>query len=96
MMPATSSLQAGSITSQLVEVFASGGNTGSSIDDSVELQLDDLATRGAALGKSTSDCAEPTQLPGRANGLADAEGISVGVAGTVLAPAHEPGLANGE
>ena len=57
-MPATSSSQAGSITSRLVEVFASGGNTGSSIDDSVELQLDDLAA--------------------------------------VLAPAHEPSLANGE
>ena len=95
-MPATSSSQAGSITSQLVEVFASGGNTGSSIDDSVELQLDDLAARGAVLGKSTSDRAEPAWLPGRANGLADTEGIPVGVAGAVLAPAHEPGLANGE
>ena len=74
----------------------SGGNTGSSIDDSVELQLDDLAARGAALGKSTSDRVEPAWLPGRVNGLADAEGIPVGVAGTVLAPAREPGLANGE
>ena len=96
MMPATSSSQAGSITSQLVEVFASGGNTGSSIDDSVELQLDDLAAHGAALGKSTSDRAEPTRLPGWVNGLVDAEGIPVGVVGAVLAPAHEPGLANGE
>ena len=95
-MPATSSSQAGSITSKLVEVFASGGNTGSSIDDNVELQLDDLTARGAALRKSTSDRVEPTQLPGRANGLADAEGIPVGVAGAVLAPAHEPSLANGE
>ena len=40
--------------------------------------------------------ADPAQLPGRANGLVDAEGIPVGVAGAVLAPAHEPGLANGE
>ena len=95
-MPATSSSQAGSITSQLVEVFTSGGNTGSSIDDSVELQLGDLAARGAALGKSTSDCVEPAWLPGWANGLDDAEGISVGVAGAVLAPARKPGLANGE
>ena len=77
-------------------MFASRGNTGSSIDDIVELQLDDLAACGAALGKSTSDHAEPTWLPGRANGLGDAEGIPVGVAGTVLAPAREPGLANGE
>ena len=92
----TSSLQAGSITSQLVEVFAAGGNTGSSIDDIVELQLDDLAACGAVLGKSTSDHAEPARLPGQANGLADAEGIPVGVAGAVLAPAREPGLANGE
>ena len=95
-MPATSSSQVGSITSQLVEVFASGGNTGSSIDNSVELQLDDLAACGAALGKSTSDRAEPAWLPGWVNGLADAEGIPVGVAGAVLAPAHEHGLANGE
>ena len=62
----------------------------------VELQLDDLAACGAARGKSTSDHAEPMWLPGRVNGLADAEGIPVGVAGAVLAPAREPGLANGE
>ena len=77
-------------------MFVSHGNTGSSIVDIVELQLDDLAVCGAALGKSTSDRAEPVRLPGRENGLADAEGIPVGVAGTVLAPAREPGLANGE
>ena len=77
-------------------MFASHGNTGSSIVDIVELQLDDLAACGAALGKSTSDRVEPAWLPGRANGLADAEGIPVGVAGAVLAPAHEPGLTNGE
>ena len=94
-MPVTSSSQAGSIISQLVEVFASRGNTGSSIDDIVELQLDDLVVCGAALGKSTSDRAEPVQPPGRVNGLADAEGIPVSVAGAVLAPACEPGLANG-
>ena len=95
-MPATSSSQAGSIIPQLVEVFASHGNTGSSIDDIVELQLNDLAACGAALGKSTLDRAEPVQLPGRANGLADAEGIPVGVAGAILALAREPGLTNGE
>ena len=95
-MTATSSSQAGSIISQLVEVFAYRGNTGSSIDDIVELQLDDLTACVAALGKSTSDHVEPALLPGRANGLADAEGIPVGVVGTVLAPTHEPGLANGE
>ena len=95
-MPVTSSSQSGSITSQLDEVFASHGKTGSSIDDIVELQLDDLAACGAALGKSTSDRTEPARLPGRANGLVDTEGIPVGVAGTVLAPAGEPGLANGE
>ena len=55
-----------------------------------------LQPGGAALGKSTSDRVEPAQLPGQANELADAEGIPVGVAGTVLAPAHEPGLTNGE
>ena len=75
-------------------MFASRGNTGSSIDDIGELQLDDLAACGAALGKSTSNHADPAQLPGRVNGLADAEGIPVGVAGAILAPAREPGLAN--
>ena len=92
----TSSSQSGSITSQLVDVFTSHGNTGSSIDDIGELQLDDLAACGAALGKSTSDRADPVRLPGRANGLVDAKGIPVGVAGAVLAPAREPGLTNGE
>ena len=77
-------------------MFASGGNTGSSIDNIVKLQLDDLAACGAALGKSTSNRVEPARLPGRANGLADDEGIPVGVASAVLAPAREPGLANGE
>ena len=77
-------------------MFASRGNTGSSIDDIGESQLDDLAACGAALGKSTSDHADPAQLPGRPNGLVDAKGIPVGVAGTVLAPAREPGLTNGE
>ena len=77
-------------------MFASHGNTGSSIDDIGKLQLDDLAACGAALGKFTSDRVDPAWLPGQVNGLADAEGIPVGVAGAVLAPAHEPGLANGE
>ena len=45
---------------------------------------------------SMSGCADPMWLPGQANGLMDAEGISIGVAGAVLAAAHEPGLANGE
>ena len=61
-----------------------------------ELQFECLVAGGATLGKSTSDHADPTRLPGWVNGLMDAEGISIGVAGTVLAPAREPGLANGE
>ena len=77
-------------------MFTSRGNTGSPIDEIGESQLDDLAACGAALGKSTSDHADPVRLPGRANGLADAEGIPVGVAGAILAPAREPGLTNGE
>ena len=77
-------------------MFVSHGNTGSSIEDIGESQLDDLAACGAAPGKSTSNRADPTWLPGRANGLADVEGIPAGVAGAVLAPAREPGLANGE
>ena len=77
-------------------MFTSHGNTRSSIDDIVELQLDDLAACVTVVGKSTSDRAEPTQLPGRTNGLADAKDIPASVAGAVLAPAHEPGLANGE
>ena len=60
------------------------------------LQVDGPAACEAALGKSTSDRADPAWLPGRVNGLVDAEGMTVGVAGAVLAPAREPGLANGE
>ena len=77
-------------------MFTSCGNTGSSIDDISESLPDDLAACGAALGKSTSDHVDPAQLPGQVNGLADAEGIPASVASTVLAPACEPGLANGE
>ena len=66
------------------------------IDEIGELQFDGPAACGATLGKSTSDHANPAWLPGRANGLMDAEGVPVGVAGAVLAPAREPGLANGE
>ena len=66
------------------------------IDEIGELQFKDPVACGATLGKSTFDRANPAQLPGRANGLMGAKGIPVGVAGTVLAPAHEPGLANGE
>ena len=77
-------------------MFASRGNTGSSIDDIGEPQLDDLAACGAALGKATSNHADPARLPGRANALAGTEGIPVGVAVAVLAPTREPGLANGE
>ena len=59
-------------------------------------QFDGFAACGAALGKSTSDRVDPARLPGWVNGLVDAKGIPVGVAGAVLAPAREPGLANGE
>ena len=55
-----------------------------------------LVADGATLGKSTSGCANPVRLPGRANGLMDAKGPSVSVAGTLFAPAYEPSLANGE
>ena len=65
-------------------MFTSRGNTGSSIDDIGESQLDDLAACEAMLGKSASDHADPAWL------------IPVGVAGAVLAPAREPGLTNGE
>ena len=82
--------------SQLADEFTSRGNTGSLIDEIGESQFDGLAACGAALGKSTSDHANPARLPGRANGLVDAEDIPVSVAGAVLAPAREPGLANGE
>ena len=66
------------------------------MDEIGELQFDGPAACEVALGKSTSDRADPVRLPGRVNGLADAEGIPVGVVGAVLAPAHEPGLTNGE
>ena len=96
MIPATSASQSGSITSQLVHVFTSHGNIVSLIDEIGELLFDGPAACGAALGKSTSDRANPARLPGRVNGLMDAKGFPVSVAGAVLAPAREPGLANGE
>ena len=74
----------------------SRGNIVSLIDAIGELQFQGPVACGATLGKSTSDRADPVQLPGQVNGLMDAEGIPVGVAGAVLAPAREPGLANGE
>ena len=49
---------------------------------------------GHVLGKSS--CADPAWLPGHTNGLLDAGGTSVVSAGTVLAPALEPVLANGD
>ena len=66
------------------------------IDEIGELQFEGPVACGATLGKSTSDRADPAQLPGRVNELMHAEGIPVGVASAVLAPAHEPGLPNGE
>ena len=66
------------------------------IDEIGELQFQGPVACGATLGKSTSNQADPAWMPGRANGLMDAKGIPVGVAGAVLAPAREPGLANGE
>ena len=74
----------------------SHGNTVSLIDEIGESQFDGPAACGAALGKSTSDRADPVWLPGQVNGLVDAKGIPVSVAGAILAPAREPGLANGE
>ena len=88
--------QTGSIKSQLVDVFMSSGIMLSLIDEIGELQFEGLVAGGATLGKLTSDRADPAQLPGWANGLMDVEGISISVAGAVLAPAREPGLANGE
>ena len=66
------------------------------IDEIGELQFKGPVACWATLGKSTSNCADPARLPGQVNGLMDDEGVPVSVAGTVLAPAHEPGLANGE
>ena len=66
------------------------------MDEIGESQFDGPEACEAALGKSTSDRANPARLPGRANGLVDDEGIPVSLAGAVLAPAREPGLANGK
>ena len=96
-MLATSTSQSGSIKSQLGDVFKSSGNILPLIDELGEFGVfEGLVADGATLGKSTSGRVDPAWLPGQANGLMDAEGISVGVVGAVLAPAHEPGLAKGE
>ena len=94
-MSATSASQSGSIKSQLVDVFKSSWNILPLIDETIELGVfGKLVANGATLRELMSGRAEPAWLPGQANGLMDAEGISIGVAGTVLALAHEPGLAN--
>ena len=96
-MSSTSASQSGSIKTQLVDVFKSSWNIPPLIDETGELgAFGKLAADGATLGELMSGRAEPARLPGWVNGLMDAEGISVGVVGAVLAPAHEPGLANGE
>ena len=77
-------------------MFTSHGSIVSLIDEIGELQFEGPVAGGATLGKSMSNHADPVWLPGRANGLMDAEGIPVGVVGAVPAPAREPGLANGE
>ena len=92
----TSVSQSGSIKSQLVDVFMYSGNIVSLIDEIGELQFECLVAVGATLENSMSDCADPAWLPGQTNGLMDAKGISVSVAGAILAPAREPGLTNGE
>ena len=74
----------------------SHGNMVSLMDEIGELQFEGPVACGATLGKLTSNLADPAQLPGWANGLKDAKSIPVGVPGAVLAPAREPGLANGE
>ena len=86
VIPVTSSSQYGSITSQLVDVFTSPGNTVSLIDEIGESQFDGPAACRAVLGKSTSNRANRAWLPGQVNGLVDAKGIPVGVAGAILAP----------
>ena len=97
VMSATSASQSGSIKSQLVDVFKSPWNILPLIDETGELgAFGNLVANEATLGELTSGCAEPVWLPGWANGLMDAKGIFIRVAGAVLAPAHEPGLANGE
>ena len=96
-MSATYASQSGSIKSQLADVFKSSWNILPMIDETGELgAFWKLVADGATLGELTSGHAEPAWLPGQANGLMDAEGTSIGVAGAVLAPAYEPVLANGE
>ena len=51
----------------------------------------------AACVLAVCSCADPAALlPGLLNELLDARGTSVVLAGAVLAPALEPGLANGD
>ena len=67
--------------------------------------MDDTGEPGAFGNRTTCDSghvlaesswADLAWLPGHANGLLDAGGTSVVLVGTVLAPALEPGLANGD
>ena len=85
-MSATYASQSGSIESQLADMFKSSWNILPIIDETGELgAFGKLVADGATLGELMSGRAKPVRLPGRANGLMDAEGTSIGVAGAVLA-----------
>ena len=75
-----------SIKSELVDVFMFCGNIVLLMDERGEPCIFML---------SVSPLVEPALLPGLANGLSGVEGICVALAGVVLAPARELGLANG-
>ena len=94
-MLATSVSRSGSIKSQLVDVFVSIEDMLSYIGEMGKIGAFGNCTAAAGCG-FTVPCAEPAQLLGLANGLLDTEGICVVLAGAVLAPAHELGLANGD
>ena len=94
-MLATSVSRSGSIKSQLVDVFVSIEDMLSCICEMGEIGAFGNCTAVAGCG-FTVPCVQPAQLLGLANGLLDVEGICVVLAGAVLAPACELGLANGD
>ena len=76
-----------SIKSELVDVFMFCGNI---------VLLTDERGEPCIVMLSVSPLVEPALLLGLANGLSGVEGICVALAGVVLAPARELGLANGD
>ena len=80
-----------------MDVFTSAGNIVPLMDESGEPPtFGNISDCAVACALAVCPCADPALLPGLANWLLDAGGTCIVVEGAGLAPALEPGLANGD